>query len=192
MLSGYNGVKRLAKEHPDWLPIVVASFECAKGFREFAGRWVLDELNKAGWPGLRFGNMRAKWFPGLRLLVGYGILKHEDTVRGGRRAYYTMPDPEGVKKALSELGLLNKASGRDFQTNEKVVDTNIPEELKHIPDRPYPQGLLRVMYQDVRMHNLSKKVDKKQSAKEVLDECITHLRKDHPSFEFRYDKEFFK
>lgn len=192
MLSSYNGVKRLAKEHPDWLPIVKASFECAKGFREFAGKWVLDELNKTEWPGLRFGNMRVKWFPGLRLLVGYGILKHEDTVRGGRRAYYTMPDPEGVEKALSELGLLNKIGGGNFQIDQQIMQIDIPGELEHIPKRPYPQGMLRDMYQDMRMHSLSKKAEKKQSAKEVLDECIAHLRKDYPSFEFRYDKEFFK
>ena len=107
MLLGYNGVKRLAKERPDWLPIVEASLKCAKEYREFAGRWVLEELSRSEWPGLRFGNTRAKWFPGLRLLVGYGILKHEDTTRGGRRAYYTMPDREGVKRALRELGLLS-------------------------------------------------------------------------------------
>ena len=103
MSSGYLGVRRLAKEHPDWLPIVKASLKLAKEHVEFAGSWVLQELSKTDWPGLKFGNKKIKWFPGLRLLVGYGVLKHEDTTRGGRRAYYTMPDPEGVEKALREL-----------------------------------------------------------------------------------------
>lgn len=188
-MSGYNGVKRLAKEHPDWLPIVEASFECAKQYKEFAGKWVLEELKRTRWTGLRLGNATVKWFPGLRLLVGYGILKHEDTTRGGRRAYYTMPDPEGVEKALSELGLLNKIGGGNFQINQQI---DISGELEHIPKQPYPQGMLRDMYQDMRMHNLSRKVKKKKSAKEVLEECIAYLQKDYQSFEFRYDKEFFK
>lgn len=96
MPSAYKGTKRLAKEHPNWLPIVETSLECAKEHGEFAGSWVLNEAKKKG----------IKWFPGLRMLVRYGILKHEDTTRGGRRAYYTMPDPRGVEKALRELGFL--------------------------------------------------------------------------------------
>lgn len=104
MSAGYNGVKRLAREHADWLPIVEVSLKCAKQYQgEFAGKWVLEELNKDEWPGLRFGNTRARWFPGLRTLVGYGILNHTDTTRGGRRAYYVMPDPQGVEKALREI-----------------------------------------------------------------------------------------
>jgi len=96
MLSGYNAVKRLARERPDWLQIVAACLQEAKETKgEFAGAWVLAKANKMG----------IRWFPNLRLLVGYGILKHEDTTRGGRRAYYTMPDAEGVEKALKEFGL---------------------------------------------------------------------------------------
>ena len=115
MGSGYTGIRRLAKEHPDWLPVVEACLKCLKTEEgEFAGSWALDELNKTQWPGLRFGNTRAKWFPGLRLLAGYGILKHEDTTRAGRRAYYTIPDREGVEKALHELGFLSEAEGTDL------------------------------------------------------------------------------
>ncbi len=96
MLSGYNAVMRLARERPDWLPVVQACLEEARENKgEFAGTWVLERVKKLG----------IKWFPNLRLLVGYAILKHEDTTRGGRRAYYTMPDREGVEKALQELKL---------------------------------------------------------------------------------------
>lgn len=92
--SGYNAVKRLAREHSGWLPIVEACLEEAKITRgEFAGAWVLKQAKKKG----------INWFPNLRLLVGYGILKHEDTTRGGRRAYYIIPDPEGVARALQEI-----------------------------------------------------------------------------------------
>ena len=94
MLSGNNAVKRLAMERPDWLPIVEACLEEAKRTRgEFAGAWVLKRARQKGIP----------WFPNLRILVSYGILKHEDTTRGGRRAYYIMPDPEGVEMAMREL-----------------------------------------------------------------------------------------
>lgn len=64
--------------------------------KKIEAAWVLERSSKRG----------IRWFPNLRLLVSYGILKHEDTTRGGRRAYYTMPDPEGVEKALRELELL--------------------------------------------------------------------------------------
>lgn len=103
--SGYIGIMRLARERPEWLPIAEACVRCVKTSRgEFAGRWVLQELERTDWTGLS-GDGK-KWFPGLRTLVAYGILKHEDTVRGGRRAYYSMPDAAGVEKALKELGYL--------------------------------------------------------------------------------------
>ena len=94
MLSGYTAVKRLAREHPNWILIVESCLEEAKHIKgEFAGTWVLERAKRKG----------INWFPNLRLLVSYGILKHEDTSRGGRRAYYTMPDPNGVERALREL-----------------------------------------------------------------------------------------
>lgn len=88
MPTAYKGTKRMIKEHPNWLPVIEAALECAKENGEFPGSWVLEKVKK--------------WYPGLRILVRYGILKHEDTTRSGRRAYYTMPDQEGVRKALQE------------------------------------------------------------------------------------------
>jgi hypothetical protein len=64
---------------------------------EFASSWVANKL--------RAENKVEKWFLGLRTLVKYGILEKTETVRAGRRAYYRMPDPEGVKRALDELGI---------------------------------------------------------------------------------------
>ncbi len=97
MLSGYNALKRLARERPDWIPIVESCLEEAIQVNgEFDGTWVLERAKKRG----------INWFPNLRLLVSYGILRHEDTTRGGRRAYYTMPDPKGIEVALKELGYL--------------------------------------------------------------------------------------
>lgn len=70
----------------------------------------MEELNRSGWLGLRSGGRSVKWLPGLRTLVAYGILSRKGTAKGGRRAYYSMPDLEGVEKALRELGFLKNAS----------------------------------------------------------------------------------
>ncbi len=91
---GYKGVKRLGREKPEWIPIVEACLEEAKESKgDFAGAWVLERAKKKG----------VSWFPNLRTLVSYGILKRTDVTRGGRRAYYIMPDIEGVEKALKEI-----------------------------------------------------------------------------------------
>jgi hypothetical protein len=52
-----------------------------------------------------WGSATAQIFPGLGLLLRYGILKREDTSRRGKRAYYTMIDSEEVARALRELGI---------------------------------------------------------------------------------------
>ena len=96
----YSGVKRLGEERPDWIPIVKECLECAQKYKEFAGSWVLS--------GLEEKTKKRVWKPGLRTLVAYGILARTKTSRGGRRTYYIMPDQEGVKKALQELGFLEK------------------------------------------------------------------------------------
>lgn len=99
----YAGVKKLAEERPDWVPIIKECFECARKYKEFAGSWVLNSLEEKT-------KVRV-WKPGLRTLVAYGILERTKTSRGGRRAYYIMPDLEGVKKALQEIGSIKESSG---------------------------------------------------------------------------------
>ena len=94
--SGYKGVMRLAHEKPEWIPVVHAALITAQSVKsDFAGSWVLEKAKEKG----------LNWFPNLRILVTHGILNKEDTSRGGRRAYYSMPDAEGVKTALEELRL---------------------------------------------------------------------------------------
>lgn len=91
--QGYKAVKRLAVERPDWLPIVRECLNLSKEIKgDFAGAWVYKRVIERG---IKFSN--------LRLLTSFGILKKEDTSRGGRRAYYTLLDPEGVGYALKEL-----------------------------------------------------------------------------------------
>jgi hypothetical protein len=109
----YCGVLKLASEHHysvsskselypngiDWLKVVKGCYEEAE---ETA------RLNNGFFPGSRVAD-RVGLFPGLRLLVKYGILaKVGETTRHGTRAYYMMPDMAGVRKALLELGYLNK------------------------------------------------------------------------------------
>ena len=103
----YHGVLRLADEHPrsnrssthpqvDWMGVVRACYDVAteRPGQAFAGAWVLR----------RHGS----WLPNLRLLAGYEIVRKEgESTRGGRRAYWVMPDPEGVNRALTELGYLD-------------------------------------------------------------------------------------
>ena len=89
-------VRRLALEHPDWLPVLEAAAVVAARVEEhggeFAGAWVVDELARRGSP---------RWIPNLRILVSYGLLeKSGPSTRGGRRAYYRMPDRVGVEKAI--------------------------------------------------------------------------------------------
>lgn len=95
-----DSIERLATDRPDWLLVLRAAAKRAKlaepyGGR-FAGRWVLEDLkNDLGKPA---------WVPGLRVLVAYGLLeKVGETVRGGKRAYYRMPDRVGVEEVLSEI-----------------------------------------------------------------------------------------
>ena len=93
-INAYKGVMRLAHENPKWIPVVRAALETAKNTKgDFAGAWVLNRAKE----------LDVDWFPNLRILVTYGILQKEGTARAGRRAYYSMPDTEGVQQALSEL-----------------------------------------------------------------------------------------
>lgn len=96
----WKKVAELARERPDWLPVLHAACDEAEADEQyggrFAGRWVLQRL-KTG-PG------QERWKPGLRLLAGYGLLvKDGESTRGGRRAYYRMPDWRGVRLALARL-----------------------------------------------------------------------------------------
>ena len=96
LMSSEDAVRRLAVEHPDWMPVLEAAVAVAKRSEahggEFAGAWVLDEVRKSGGP---------SWFPNLRILVSHGLLeKSGASTRSGRRAYYRMPDREGVVRAI--------------------------------------------------------------------------------------------
>lgn len=69
----------------------------------------------------------------------------------------------------------------------------IKVELEHIPNwpDPQPQGELRMIYNARRERSLGKKAVSKQTAKEVLEGCISYLKHDYPNHQFKYDEDFF-
>jgi len=95
-----RAVMRLASEKPDWLPVLQAACESARKAEafggEFAGSWVISELQRQ--------TEADVWLPGLRTLAVYGLIeKSGPSTRGGRRAYYRMPDRAGVELGIEEL-----------------------------------------------------------------------------------------
>ncbi|GEM_PF-1056581 len=96
-----KSVAALANERPDWIPVLEAALEVSDRVQEyggeFAGAWVIDELER------RVGH--PKWLPNLRVLVTYGLIeKSGESVRGGRRAYYRFAATKNaIKEALALL-----------------------------------------------------------------------------------------
>lgn len=89
-------VRRLLHEYPAEHALLRAACEQARKCEpgDFAGSWVLREMEQqTGEPA---------WRPGLRRLAAFGLIEKTDTARGGRRAYYRMPDRLGVEQALAE------------------------------------------------------------------------------------------
>lgn len=113
--NGYDAVIQLLRDHPEWLPMVVAALEEAQTIKSdrFAGAWVLERAKKHG----------VQWVPNLRKLVAYGILKKEgESSRGGRRSYYSMPDIQGVRKALNEF---DSVQGAVPYVGHEVTDAGV-------------------------------------------------------------------
>ncbi len=95
-----RAVAALTKERPQWLPVLEAALTVAERAEpyggEFAGAWVLDELEQ------RTGHRT--WLPNLRVLVSYGFLeKVGASTRGGRRAYYRCVGAQAIGRALTRL-----------------------------------------------------------------------------------------
>lgn len=117
--GGYLAVVALLRDHPEWLPVLNATLEEAKAIKgtRFSGAWVLNRAKKHG----------VHWIPNLRKLVSYGIIfKEGETTRGGRRAYYIMPDMNGVEKALEEFGQSKTES--PLYPSHEVTDSGISKK----------------------------------------------------------------
>ena len=95
-----RAVAALTKERPEWISVLGAALVVAERAQpyggEFAGAWVLDELEQqTGQP---------TWLPNLRVLCSYGFLeKVGEATRGGRRAYYRCVNAQAIGRALSRL-----------------------------------------------------------------------------------------
>jgi hypothetical protein len=95
-----RSVATLMTERPDWLPVLEAAIAVSEQVEphggEFAGAWVIDELER------RAGHRT--WLPNLRILVTYGLIeKSGESTRSGRRAYYRMPAKKSIVEALARL-----------------------------------------------------------------------------------------
>jgi len=95
-----RAVGNLIAERPDWIPVLEAAIAVSDKVDphggEFAGAWVIDELER------RAGHRT--WLPNLRVLLTYGLVeKVGESTRGGRRAYYRMPAKKAIAEALSHL-----------------------------------------------------------------------------------------
>jgi len=79
----------------------------------------------------------------------------------------------------------------DTSNKRKEIQEKVKVELDHIPDWPEPQGELRMIYNARRENSLGKKATSKQTAKEVLEKCISDLKPKYPDYQFKYDEDFF-
>ncbi len=88
MSSGLSGETR-----DRWLKVTASCYQVVEriGGERFDKRWL---------PGFQQEAMS------LRRLARWGILEHVMSTRRGHRAYWRMPDRDGVTKALRELGYL--------------------------------------------------------------------------------------
>ena len=90
-------VRRFVMDFPDSVTGLEVTREVAaehEAWQQFAGADVNRRLLAAG----------LRPFPNLRMLAGYGLLvKVGDSTRGGRRAYWWMPERDEVDRALAEL-----------------------------------------------------------------------------------------
>lgn len=99
LLSGYKAVMGLIKELGEsdkkyWIDVIgICLKEHIRTRGDFAGSWVFNEMKKRGMKG----------FNNLRPLSSRSIIEKTDNSRKGRRAYYKIPDLEGVELALREV-----------------------------------------------------------------------------------------
>ncbi len=91
-MSAYEGTKEFLRRWPDWTLVIVACVQLAEEMGDFASS---AATNRAQRPGLI-----------LKGLCDLGILERTgEHIHRGHNAIYRMPDPEGVKRALIEMGI---------------------------------------------------------------------------------------
>lgn len=87
-------VRRLLRAEALWGTILRECLSAAnQSGGRFAGAWAMQRLRARG---VTSPN-------NLRTLSKIGLLKLLSTSRAGNRAYYSIPDPKGITRALNEL-----------------------------------------------------------------------------------------
>jgi coenzyme F420-reducing hydrogenase beta subunit len=72
----------------------------------------------------------------------------------------------------------------------KEMKEQVNRELEHIPRGSFPQNMLRMYYQSLRMHSLGKHAKTNRTKEEVLLDSVHAIQEDWPKFIPRYDTEF--
>jgi hypothetical protein len=89
----YAGVKLLAEERPEFLPLVEAAHRIVvQHGNQFSGTSVLT--------------LAPEVTTNLHPLSRRGIVEETGGSRRGHRAFYRLVDPPGVERALRELGII--------------------------------------------------------------------------------------
>ena len=68
----------------------------------------------------------------------------------------------------------------------------VSAELEHIPSRPEPQNMLRLVYSSLRKNSLGKKAQTIQSKENVLRAAIEVVKQMNPTWDGAFDREFFR
>ena len=108
-------VLRLVNEYPEETLLLRAACEQARRCEpgDFAGSWVLRELGRLSGRTGPVVTGDPSWRPGLRRLSAFGLIEKTGTARGGRRAYYRMPDREEVERALAAIEARGATAGEE-------------------------------------------------------------------------------
>ncbi len=65
-------------------------------------------------------------------------------------------------------------------------------DLNYIPRGPWPQGVLRAVYQQARMASLGRKRQLPGTALDILQWCLRLLQAHFPGHTFEYDETYFR
>jgi coenzyme F420 hydrogenase subunit beta len=76
------------------------------------------------------------------------------------------------------------------RTKLKEMREQVDRELEHIPRGSFPQNMLRMYYQPLRMHSLGKHARTNRTKEDILLESIAAVKRDWPKFIPHYDAEF--
>jgi hypothetical protein len=95
-ISGYEAVKQVAEEDAEWLDVIRACLD-----------WTMEQMEKGDqvpFTRATISSRLGRPLPRLTWLVKRHVMVQLFTSRNEPRDYYQLRDPEGVGRALRELG----------------------------------------------------------------------------------------